>query len=49
MTATLSDVATVANLIINLEKEALRLDAIRLAMKKDKFKQFLIIVGETQM
>jgi hypothetical protein len=49
MTATLNEVATVASLMINLEKEALRLDAIRLAMKKDKFKQFLIIIGEQQM
>jgi hypothetical protein len=39
MIATLSEVATVASLMMNLEKEALRLDAIRLAMKKDKFKQ----------
>jgi hypothetical protein len=49
MTATLNDVATVASLMMNLEKEALRLDAIRLAMKKDKFKQFPIIIGEQQM
>lgn len=36
--ATLSVVAVVASRVINLEKDALRLDAILLAIKKGRFK-----------
>lgn len=38
ITATLSAVAAVASRIMNLENEALRLEAMRLAIKKGRFK-----------